>query len=49
MAKIETTILLSELKVKTEFCIKEAKKFLKQNEVKLNNRPIRKHGAYCNV
>ena len=39
MAKIETIILLNDLKSKTEFCIKEAKKFLKQNEEKLNSRP----------
>lgn len=39
MAKIETTSLLNDLKKRTEFCIKEAKKLLKQKEEALNNRP----------
>jgi hypothetical protein len=39
MAKVETSALITDLKSKTEFCIKEAKRFLKQNEDKLNNRP----------
>jgi hypothetical protein len=39
MAKIETSVLLNDLKSKTEFCIKEAKRFLKQSEKKLNDRP----------
>ena len=39
MPKIETSALLNDLKSKTEFCIKESKRFLKQKEDKLNNRP----------
>jgi hypothetical protein len=38
MAKTETKALLKDLKSKTEFCIKEAKSFLKQHENKLNNK-----------
>lgn len=39
MAKMDTSALLNDLKSKTEFCIKEGKRLLKQSDEKLNNRP----------
>ena len=39
MAKIETSVLLNDLKSITEFCIKESKRFLSKNEEKLNYKP----------
>tara|TARA_R110002050_G_scaffold300621_1_gene470994 strand:- start:18728 stop:19279 length:552 start_codon:yes stop_codon:yes gene_type:complete len=39
MAKIDTSVLLNDLKTKTEFCIKEAKRLVKQREEKLNDHP----------
>jgi len=39
MAKIETSVLLNDLKSRTEFCIKESKRFLSKNEEKLNYKP----------
>lgn len=39
MAKMDSSALLSDLKKRTEFCIKEAKKMLKQKEESLNAKP----------
>ncbi len=39
MSKIQTSVLLSDLKSRTEFCIREAKALLKKNEAVLNNKP----------
>lgn len=39
MSKVETSVLLNDLKSRTEFCIKEARKLLKVKESRLNDRP----------
>ena len=39
MSKVETAVLLKDLKGRTEFCIKEAKKLLKVKDSRLNDCP----------
>ncbi|MFT4753263.1 MAG: hypothetical protein ACI85Q_000802 [Salibacteraceae bacterium] len=39
MAKIDSSTLLTDLKKRTEFCLKEAKKLRKQKEESLNFKP----------